>query len=301
MINSVTITNHVGESMTMELRFPEKSGFLIQKIEGLGPSKAEINLTKVTGMDGSIFNSSYIESKNIVFSLLYVDIPTIEDARHKSYRYFPLKKLIKIEIETDKRTSEIYGYVESNEPDIFNENSGCTISILCPSAYFYDTDLQLTTFSSVISLFEFPFSNESLVSKLIEFSELNFDTTKNIVYYGDADIGLLLHIHAIGAASEVVIINTITNQYISIDDSALVSISGSGIILGDDIYISTEKGNKYAFLVRGGNPFNILNALGPDPDWFTLEPGDNIFGYDAATGLVNLQFEIINNVAYNGV
>jgi hypothetical protein len=301
MINSITVSNHLGESVTLELRFPEKSGFLVRGIEGLGPSKANINTTETSGIDGSLYNSARAVQRNIVLTLGLLENPTIEDSRQKSYKYFPLKKRIKLEIETDNRTSMVYGYVESNEPNIFSKEETAVISLICPSAYLYDSEDQVTVFSSVTSNFEFPFSNESLVSNLIEFSQLNLQTTKTVLYEGDAPIGILLHIHAIGVATGTKIIESATLEFIEIDDAKLTAITGSGIINGDEIYISTVKGNKYATLVRGALEYNILNALGQDPKWFQLEKGDNVFAYTATTGLANLQFEIINKVAYEGI
>ena len=43
MIKSVTITNHLDESIKLDLFNPEESGFIIKNIEGLGPVKANIN------------------------------------------------------------------------------------------------------------------------------------------------------------------------------------------------------------------------------------------------------------------
>jgi len=54
MINSITVTNHLDESVKLELRFPEKSGFLVQGVTGLGPSKANINSTELSTTDGSV-------------------------------------------------------------------------------------------------------------------------------------------------------------------------------------------------------------------------------------------------------
>jgi hypothetical protein len=68
MIKSVTVTNYLGESIKMELGFPEKSGFLIQNIDGLGPGKATINLTQFATSDGSLFNSAKLNERNIVFT-----------------------------------------------------------------------------------------------------------------------------------------------------------------------------------------------------------------------------------------
>ena len=92
MIKNVTVTNHLGESIKLNLRVPEKSGFLIQKISGLGPSKANINSTESATIDGSIYNSARVTSRNIVIELAFMFSPTVEDVRQRSYKYFPIKK-----------------------------------------------------------------------------------------------------------------------------------------------------------------------------------------------------------------
>ena len=45
MIKAVTVTNHLGESLTMDLMQPEGSGFTVRSISGLGPVKATVNVT----------------------------------------------------------------------------------------------------------------------------------------------------------------------------------------------------------------------------------------------------------------
>jgi hypothetical protein len=165
----------------------------------------------------------------------------------------------------------------------------------------FASDYNITDFSSVNPLFEFPWSNESLVTSLLEFSELDQETATNIYYLGDAPIGLTIYIHANGAANDVSIINTETLETLAIDSAQLISITGSDIVEGDDIEISTVRGNKYATLTRGSTEYNILNALGQDPTWFQLEKGDNVYAFTADSGITNLQFQIINNIAYEGV
>src|SRR5574339_645339 len=113
MINSITITNHRSESVVLELRSPESSGLFIQGVDGLGPSKATINTSESLSLDGSTFNSARKEQRNIVLKLGFLENPTIEDSRQSTYKYFPLKKRIKLTIETDNKTVQTFGYVES--------------------------------------------------------------------------------------------------------------------------------------------------------------------------------------------
>lgn len=130
MIRAITVTNYLGDSIRLELARPELSGFVVRSITGLGPGKANINMTEVATNDGSLFNSSRISSRNIVISLKYLWKDSIEDVRQLSYKYFPLKKKCSLVIETDNRKVEIEGYVESNDPNIFSSNEESDISII---------------------------------------------------------------------------------------------------------------------------------------------------------------------------
>lgn len=304
MIRSVTFTNYLGDSVKVTLARPEESGFIITSITGLGPGKANVNTTEVATNDGSLFNSSRLPSRNIVISLKYMWADSIEDARQKSYKYFPIKKKITMLIETDNRQAEIEGYVESNDPTIFSNNEGSDISIVCPDPFFYSAGkngINTTIFYGVEPLFEFPFSNESLLKKLLIMGEIKNETERVVVYNGDAEIGITITIHAIGEASNITIYNTGTREVMRIDTDKMQKFTGSGIIAGDDIIICTVKGNKSVSLLRNGKTTNILNCLDKNADWFQLAKGDNIFAYTAESGSTNLQFKIENRIIYEGV
>lgn len=304
MIKSVTVTNHLGESIKLELRFPEKSGFLVQEISGLGPSKADINSTELATADGSLYNSARVNTRNIVLSLKLLANPTIEITRQKSYKYFPIKKRIRLLIETDTRICEIYGYVESNEPIIFSSSETTQISIICPDPYFYSSGgdgKQITIFSGIESQFTFPFSNESLNTNLIVMGEIVTNQEQTVYYNGDAEIGVTIYIHALGDVTNLTIYNLFTRETMTIDTNRLATLTGFGIIASDDIIISTVKGRKYIQLFRDGVYTNILNCLDKDADWFQLSKGDNVFVYTADTGATLLQFRIENRTLYEGV
>ena len=301
MIKMVTVTNYLGESITMELGSPEKSGFLIQNIEGLGPSKATINLTELTTSDGSVFNSARVNSRNILFTLKLLSDPNVETTRQKTYKYFPIKKNIKLEFETDNRNCEIYGVVESNEPVIFSNQETTQISILCPDPYFYSKEINNTVFAGIRPEFEFPFSNESLTENLLVTGEIIINQEQTIYYNGDSEIGVIIYIHAMGNAGDLIIVNSGTREVMKINASRLLTLTGSSIKFGDDIIISTIKGHKTISLIRDGQTINILNCLDKNNDWFQLAKGDNVFAFAAETGDSNLQFRIENRIVYEGI
>ena len=304
MIKSVTITNHLDESIKLDLFNPEESGFIIKSIEGLGPVKANINFKELATNDGAIDNSARLSSRNIVMSLQFMESPTIEETRLKSYKYFPIKRNIKFLIETDSRICETIGRVETNVPTIFSNAEGCQISILCSNPYFYsagENGTNQTIFYGTEPLFEFPFSNESLTEDLIEFGSIENRTEGTIYYDGDAEIGITIQIHAVGEAEGLVIYNTKTREIMRINDDKLKSLMGSGIQAGDEITITTSRGEKGIYMLRSGVTTNILNSLEKPIKWFQLSKGDNTFAYTASVGLTNLQFRIENKVIYEGV
>lgn len=168
MIKSVTATNHLGESLKMELMNPEPSGLVIKSINGLGPVKADLHFTELATIDGSLDNdAARISSRDITINLIFLENPTIEDTRLLSYKYFSPKKYIKLTIETDKRTVYCTGKVESNEPAIFSKQEGCQISIECPDPNFYKDVSDAVNMYGVEPLFEFPFESEIIEETIV--------------------------------------------------------------------------------------------------------------------------------------
>lgn len=303
MIKSLTVTNPAGESIRLELTRPEKSGFYIENIEGLGPANATVNITESATVDGGYYTSSHVSTRNIVLTLGFLYEKGIEDMRHESYRYFPLKKQIKLLIETDNRTCVTHGYVESNEPNIFSERETTQISILCPDPYFYAFNNGIgyvTNLSGDIALFSFPFSNESLDEPLIELGQV-MDTAVRIVHNpGDVEIGVKIHIYVKGSISSISIANRTTDQTMRIDTDRLKQITSADLKEGDEIVINTKKGDKSIYLISDGVKTNILNCLSRFTDWIYLLPGDNQI-FPAASDPANMDVTMEQEVMYAGV
>lgn len=307
MLKSVTITNYLGSSVTYKIKGadPEDgSGLLITEIEGLGPTKADINMTQLATADGGIFNSARVNSRNIVIKARFTHANTIEEARLASYKFFPIKQPVTFRIETDNRIAETTGYVESNEPVIFSDECDMQVSILCESPYFLSVSedgKKETTFAGIDFLFEYPFENEDLHEPTLEFGNI-VNKKENTVYYdGDAETGCIIQIHAVGEATNVTIYNIKTREVMALDSAKLVQLTGAGISYGDTITINTIKGQKSITLLRNGITYNILNILGKDADWFQLAKGDNLFTFTADYGESNLQFKIFSQIVYEGV
>lgn len=302
MIKSIKVTNPKGESLVLDLFHPEKSGLIVRSISGLGPPKANINSTDLATADGALYSSARASTRNIVFNLQFMFAPTIEDSRQLTYKYFPLKKLVKIEVETDNRSLETSGYVESNSPDIFSREETTQISILCLDPFFYDPNPSVTQFATVTPTFEFPFSNESTSESLIEFGTINLDTRSTIDYVGDVDTGVLITIHALGSVSgSLTIYNVETQEKMVIDLAKIKTLIGKDYGSGDDIIISTVSGDKYVQVLHDGKYTNAIAAIEKLADWFHVSVGRNIFNFTVTKGIENLVMSFSYRNAYGGI
>lgn len=304
MIKSVTITNYLGETIKLELTRPATSGFAIEFIDGLGPPKGTINTTEISTSDGGVFASSRLSQRNIVLGLIFIEnrAESIERLRHKSYKFFPVKKKLRFQIETDTRTAVIEGYVESNEPDIFTNRAGCTISIICPNPYFSSVDGNIVTeFSGIEYTFEFPFSNESLTRNMIEMGTILNENTKVITYRGDGEVGITIRAVVLGEVENINFFNLDTRESMHVDTAKIASVTGAALSEGDEIIITTGKNEKAIKLIRDGESINILNCLDRGSSWFALTKGDNVFAYTCDVGQLSLQVSIEHKVIYEGV
>lgn len=303
MIKSLIVTNPKGEELTLELSRPELSGLYIKSIDGLGPPSASINTQDIATIDGALYVGSRLETRNIVIELGMLDVPSVEENRLKTYKYFQTKRPVSIVVITDNRKVKIEGYVESNEPEIFSDMETTKISVICPDPYFYDIEPTTKNFSETDPLFEFEFSNESLTENLLIMSEIRVDTRSLIVYPGDGDTGVKIQIKMLADVNTFVMYDVVSQKSMKFTGSKMPSGLGTTFKKNDIIEINTVKGNKYVSLVRGGISSNIISALDRKAEWFQLSPGDNIFAYAADDGTNDEKVVVtfIYNVAHEGV
>ena len=311
MLKRVVITNYLGEQMEYKIegvQDNDKSGLLITGIDGLGPVKADINMTDLTTSDGGLFNSARLEKRNIVISAYFTNSGTIEQARLLSYKYFPIKRPLYFYIETDEREAFTYGYVESNEPDIFQQFSGCKISVLCESPYFTSAaGSDVMSFSDVTPAFRFVYKNTFGTKETI-FGTIEHKVRENLEYTGDCDTGVVITMNVTGDVKKVHIYDLSTSDVLYLDTDKLddllpeeTGVTHDKFIYGDTIIINTQQKQKSIYLVRGGVTYSILNILGKNPGWITFSKGINQIMYAADEGAEYLKIVIEAPVLYEGV
>ena len=130
--------------------------YQILSITGLNPPNAQINTTTIVGLDGAVFNSSKLETRNLVLTIKING--DVETNRLLLYSYFKTKDKCTFYYSNNSRDVSIEGYVESVECDLFSNNELAQISIICPYPYFKALTQIITDFSNVTPQFVFPFS-----------------------------------------------------------------------------------------------------------------------------------------------
>lgn len=269
------------------LELTNNRNYTVYKIDGLTPPQANINSSVNTTTDGSSINSVRLERRNIV---IYMTIEgDVEANRINLYKYFPVKKKVKLYFSNNSRDVYIEGSVELIECDPFANKQVAQISIICPKPYFKDVDYLITTFGDVSSLFQFPFS----VSKYgVEISAITTNQRKSIVNIGDIETGAIIKLFATGTVVNPVIYDVLKKTHLKLNFTMLAS---------DTLVINTNVGEKSIELIRDGVTHNALGYMAQDSAWFFLESGDNLFTYDADSGNSNLQITFTTAVLYSGV
>ena len=239
-------------------------------------------------MNGSCFNNSFIEKRNIVinFEMRGTDI---EYRRHKLYKVVRPSKYIKVRYITKNKEFYAEGYAESCEVNIFGELVSGQISIICPDPYWKSAEDTYAKFSESQALFEFPFS---IVSEGIEFSRL-LRRTITTIDAGNIETGAMIEFYA---TANGIIDPQLTN--ITTGETAGIEIE---MQLGDKIIVNTNRSHKSVMLYRNGEASNLLSSRLEDFSWIQLRSGSNEISYSAGTGSENLDVTVTVTPKFLGV
>lgn len=285
MINvfSLSVENSNGErlNLTHNHKFYD-----VISIDGLSPPSATINTIDIAGSDGTLFNNSKLQRRNIVI-MINIKHP-IEENRLKLYRFFRIKQWIKIYYKNRSRNVYTEGYVESFENNLFERYQRPQISIICPNPYWKNCTESTFELSNIVPMFEFPFKIDSSGT---EMSTISNGSRANVFINGVATGGLI-KIVANEDLHYLIITNSTTGErFIILTD----------ILSGDEIIINTNFGEKSAKLIRDNVETNLLNEKYVASKWIQFIPGSNEIICTSSSGYVNVSGTITVVQKYEGV
>lgn len=268
-------------------KFPLTKKYKLLSADGLGAS-FDVYTTQNSGQDGVSYNGSAAKLRNIVLVFdIYKSDPAVDmDAL---YHFFQPRSAGMLYHRDGTIERKIGYYVEKLTPSGYQMLRTVTISLICPDPKWYDVDEQLTELASW----------EGLIEWDLEITEEPFEVTRKVntlignVYNGsNVTQGLTVKFMATG--------EVVNPSLYNIDRQELMQLNLT-LHPGDVVKITTAAGNKRVKLTSGGTTNNINNYMAYPPVWLQAYPGDNLYRYNAQSGIDNLNVSIIHTQAYWGV
>jgi hypothetical protein len=225
-------------------------GYTLKGIDGLDPVKAIIVTSSFATRDGVEYESARRDIRNPVLKIGFAPdwvTNTPKSLRDNLYNWFMTKQYVELRFYEDTGlVVSIVGRVESNDSPRFTADPDATVSIVC----FLPDFLGMTT-------------------ETVSGTSVADSTESTIDYIGTSETGFLFTLNVNRT------ISGFTLYQRGIDAIQYRLDFAADLVAGDVVKISTEVGNKYATLTRGGVDTSILYGVSPSSPWLNLTPGAN--------------------------
>lgn len=258
-------------------RSEEIDWFEVRNFDGLGAVAAEVNTTKLGSIDGESFVGSSVGKRNIVATIgLDPDWNewTMSKLRRILDKYFTPKQEIRLVFETMEFSPvEIFGYIESNEPNMFSKDPEHIISIICPDLYFKSVD-------------------PVIINGTTDMDPVEID------YEGNVETGMVVTVD--GATPSPEFVN------IQVNDPLENSIRVPSPLAATHFYkMSSIPGDKYVRRINSSGTVldNFLNSVilidsnDRDKRWPVIGPGTENFEVATPSGAYNWELSYYNMFA----
>jgi Phage tail protein len=281
IIKELKITNASGDSITFGRHFR-----LYEDID-LSALKADVSYSE-SSSDGASYQRTRLDVRD--FNVPFFIYRTIEgyqwfeERRREAYRVFnPKKNPMRVDFTT--KAGERY-YINAEltaSPDfpIEFENSNnvwqkALLQFSCHDPYVYKTDINVVQIATWVPSFEFSFE---IPNEGVEMGYRSPSLIANVFNDGQESTGMMIKFKALGSLSTPSLVNVNTYEEFKLN----MDLEG-----GDVVEVSTYKGKKYARLTRNNVTTSVFGKVDLSSTFLQLETGDNLFRYDAAEGLDNL-------------
>ncbi|MEA4813904.1 MAG: phage tail family protein [Oscillospiraceae bacterium] len=254
--------------------------------DGFSAAEYTVNTSQSTGQDGETYLSSTANKRNPVIT---VDICSDYQAqRDRLYSFFQPRSEGTIFFYEDASTGRKAGYyVESINVEESGSSRQAVISLICPDPKWYALTDDLTQLAVWQGCIRFPLR----IANPFRVTEKVNTLIGNVRNDSAVPMGLTVTFRATG---------TVVNPSLyDINRQKLMQVNTT-MHAGDVIIITTGDGNKRVKLISGGVTTNINNLMKYPPEWLQAYQGDNLFRYNADSGIDSLSVSILSTQAYWG-
>lgn len=261
--------------------------YVVLSVSGLNPPKATLFTAKSPNKKGSKKNGSTLDERIVIIQIKLLG--DVEASRNALYAWSDTEQELKIYYRNGQKNVYCEGTVTDCDIDLFTNNEIVNIAIFCNDPYLYDMQEIVSSISSMLKQFTFPFAIDSAG---IPFSTIRESNTTNVFNSG-AETGIKITVKCKGEISNLRIYdaNDTTKQF-----------KINAILLENWIVeIDTEGSPKTVKAIKpDGTTENLLKYV-HNPTWFTLKKGNNLFGYSADTGINDVEISVGFRNKYLGV
>lgn len=286
-------TNSKGESV--ELFSPP---YRLIRFDGLGDVSASHSTQKSPYQDGSTLINTTLDERHPEIELKITGRDEIELARNR--RRLTAIFSPKLGLGTLKRVAEdgthqlgaiaealpFYPDGKGNRGKTFQK---ALIQLYCPNPFWQDINTTKEEIAIWRPAFEFPLE---IVEEGIEMGYREPSLIVNIFNGGDVPCGMRIQFKALATVVNPSLFNVNTREYFKIKKI---------MEAGEVITVNTHFQNKKVELNKNGVISNAFNWIDFQSTFLQLDPGDNLFRYDADDGIGNLEVSIYFTPAYLGV
>ena len=252
---------------------------------GFSDADYTVHTSQNSGQDGETYNGAQANKRNpIIIADIFSDYQSWGDRLRSFFQ--------------PRSWGTVYAYdggdgrkaayqVEKIDIEETGTVRAATISLICPDPKFYaltDDLTQLAVWQGKISFplkIAEPFTVTDKVNTLIG----------NVYNDSAAEMGLTITFRASG---------TVVNPSLYDVNRQLLMQINTTMHSGDIIMVTTGDGNKRVKLISGGVTTNINNKMLYPPKWLKAYQGDNLFRYNADSGIDSLSVSILSTQAYWG-
>lgn len=294
MINKIEYENGRGLSIVLNRDGP----LFLFSVKGFDGLEADVVSSKSAYQDGVSISKTILKDRVLTLNCyLEVDNEQQRDIlKRKLYNAFNPKLRGHMKIYTDANKLRgasnlrvIQAPIFDDDYESLNELVGFQIQLSMPLPYFEDINENRVDFGNDIGNFFFDLEIEEEGNEL---SIKNNSIVTNIANMGDAETPIKVVFKAKSELKNPSIYNVYTKEYIKINRT---------MHEGEEITVTTHKGNKRVESYLNGITSNIFNYLDLGSSFIWLDVGDNVIRYDAETMIEQLEVYIYYTNYYLGV
>ncbi|MBY6952229.1 phage tail family protein [Clostridium botulinum] len=281
--------NSKGQEVTLSNSRP----FVLEKIENVANTATSINTSISAGQDGVSIDNISIKEKllPITGGIVSNDFEDIDRKREYLTSIFNPKFNGELIYTNNATSRKIKGRVQ----DItFQDKVGSIqkflVQILVPNPFWMDIFEKKEEVALWVGDFEFPLE---IPPEGIEMGHRVSNLIVNINNTGAVPCGMRIQFKALATVVNPSLFNVNSREFIKINRT---------LNAGDVLEVTTDFSNKRIELVKNnGVKQNVFNWIDLDSEFLQLEPGDNLFRYNAESGIDNLEVAIYHTSLYLGV